>query len=119
MGEPDDRKVVQGVLVLPDALPARPSWVSVSLIDATLADAAARVLATTTFASASVGAHEIPFRLGPLPRRHGRRRWLFDASVTADPAGRLSAGDYVLGRAVEWPARGAPNEIRLMLEKVT
>lgn len=114
-----DRRGVQGVLLLPGRLPTRAWTVSVSLIDATVVDRAAPVLVSTTFAVPDVGIDEIPFHLDPLPARPRRRRWVFTATVTADPSGRLAAGDYLLARSVEWPEGDAPEQIRLALQKVS
>jgi uncharacterized lipoprotein YbaY len=110
---------IDGIVVLPGATAPRALRISVSLVDATMADAPAAVIAETTFEGKASATNEIAFRLGPIPRRPPNRRWLFDASATSDPAGQLRPGDYVLGSSVEWPGEYAPKPVRLMLQKVT
>jgi uncharacterized lipoprotein YbaY len=110
---------LDGFLLLPGPPPAQPGRVHVSLIDATMADAAATVLAETALTQIAPPSGRLPFRLTLPQQRRPGRRWLFDAKFTADPSGVLAEGDYVLARAVEWPPDGGDQPITLELVRVS
>lgn len=109
---------MSGKLILPGPLPATAARVSVALVDATLADAPAAVLSETTFTARAPLAAPITFDLALPPDRPAGRRWLVAATVTADPQGRLARGDYILGRAIEYPESGAAGPMTLSLEHI-
>ncbi|MEW8130898.1 MAG: YbaY family lipoprotein [Candidatus Thiodiazotropha endolucinida] len=109
---------IVGHLVLPGPLASGKAKVSVSLIDATMADQPASVVAKTEFVIENNTDNTIEFVLNAA-RCPTKRRWLFDATVTADEEGRLMPGDFVLTRSIVYvdPVRSA--DIVLDLERVT
>jgi hypothetical protein len=109
---------IRGKLVLAGPLPATSSCATVSLIDATYTDEPATVLARVVLRVASLVSGTIDFCLGALPHRPARRRWLFDAVVTADCDGQLRAGDYVLDYAVEYPEQPDRSPVLLNLKRI-
>jgi Type III secretion system lipoprotein chaperone (YscW) len=112
-------RCICGYLVLPGPSPAETARASVSLIDATSADAAGKVLTETVFILPAPHTGPVPFRLSLPLQRSSARRWLYDASVTADLSGRLAAGDYVLGHTVECLDGHEDQPVQLNLERVT
>lgn len=112
------KRCIRGQLVVPGALPAASSRATVSLIDATHVDAPATVLAKAVIRVASPQSGPIDFYLEGLPDRPAKRRWLFNAAVTADPDGDLSVGDYVLGDAVAYPEQPDSAPVLLNLQRI-
>jgi uncharacterized lipoprotein YbaY len=110
---------IEGDLILPGELPADSARAHVSLIDATYADAASAVLAEADIALDSHVQGPVHFRLALPQEMPANRRWLFDATVTADPSGSLAAGDYVLDHAVEYAEGRDSRHVRLYLVRVT
>ncbi len=111
---------IRGCLVLPDALPGTSSRITVSLVDATHADAPAAVLAQTVLqVEALQSGPIIDFCLDDVPPRPPRRRWLFDATATADRGGQLRTGDYVLAHAVEYTGPPDSTLVRLRLKRIS
>ena len=109
---------IEGDLILPGELPADSARAHVSVVDATYADTAAAVLAEADIVLNSHVQGAVHFRLQLPQEVPANRRWLFDATVTADPSGSLAAGDYVLDRAVEWSEGSDRHHFRLYLVRV-
>lgn len=115
----NDRRFLQGHILLPGPLPGPEAQVSLSLIEAGLADDAARVLTRQSFAISGLVSGPIEFRLEAPREKLPRERWLLDAAVTADATGRLAPGDYVLDHSVEWRDRQSTQPVKLVLKRVT
>jgi uncharacterized lipoprotein YbaY len=112
-------RCIHGRLVLPGGLPAKLSRAAVSLIDASYADASATALAETVLQVTAPLSGPIEFCLGGVPPREPpRRRWVFDATVTADRDGHLAAGDYVLAHTVEYLERPRRGPVSLRMQRV-
>lgn len=112
------RSCIVGHLVLPGPLVSSTAKVSISLIDATMADKPASVIAKTEFQVEKNTENRIGFVL-EAPPRPLKSRWLFDATVTADEKGHLAPGDFVLTRSVAYDDLEPSTRIVLVLQRVT
>ena len=108
---------VHGVIQLPEPCGLREANVTVQVIDASVMDIRAPVLAETCFVLAAHGAREIPFALdAPAHELEGRDLRVV-AEVLARPGGRIAAGDYLTMTSVRFdPRAGRP--LRVPVEKV-
>src|ERR1700741_1725175 len=110
---------IEGDLILPGNPSPGLARAHVSLVDATYTDKAASVLAETDIALEPHMQAPVHFRLELPQEMPANRRWLFDATVTAEPGGALAEGDYILDRAVEWVEKASHDHFRLHLIRVT
>ena len=115
----DERRFLQGYIFLPGSLPGPEAQVNVSLIEAGVADNAATVLVRQSFTVSGPVSRPIEFQLEVPREKLPRERWLLDATVTADAAGRLAPGDYVLDHSVAWHDHLSAQPIKLALKRVT
>ncbi len=114
----DDRNSIVGHLVLPGPLESSTAKVSISLIDASMADKPASIVAKTEFQVKKGTNRKIDFTL-VVPTRTVKSRLLFDATVTADDEGHLAPGDFVLAHSVEYSILEPSARITLVLQRVT
>lgn len=110
---------IVGHLVLPGPLVSVTANVTVSLIDATMADKPASVVAKTEFLVKKKNTENTIGFVLEASARPPESRWLFDATVTADEKGHLAPGDFVLTRSIAYDDRKPSARIVLYLQRVT
>jgi hypothetical protein len=108
---------VHGVVLLPEPCGLREANVAVQIIDASVMDIRAPILAETRFTGAMHGAREIAFVIDTPTHDLEGRDLRVVAEVLADPGGRVAAGDYLTMTSVQFEPH-ADRPLRIPVEKV-
>ena len=110
-----------GVIQLPEPCGLEEANIAVQVIDASVMDISAPVLAETRFALNAHGEIEIPFTLeAPPSRRLDGRDIRIVAEVLASPNGSIAEGDYLTMESVRFESRPSSEHVlEVPVEKVT
>jgi len=107
-----------GVIQLPEPCSLEEANIAVQVIDASVMDVSAPVLAETRFSLNARGEIEIPFTLeAPPSRLHGRDIRII-AEVLASPSGSVAEGDYLTMESVRFESR-SEHLLEVPVEKIT
>jgi hypothetical protein len=110
-----------GVIRLPEPCSLEEANIAVQVIDASIMDVSAPVLAETRFALHARGELKIPFMLeAPLWQSLSGRDIRIVAEVLASPSGSVVAGDYLTMESVRFESRPSSEHVlEVPVEKVT
>jgi hypothetical protein len=106
-----------GVVLLPEPCGLREANVAVQIIDASVMDIRAPILAETRFRRAVHGAREIAFLIDTPAHELEGCDFRVVAEVLADPSGQVAAGDYLTMTSVRFDPY-ADRPLRIPVEKV-
>ena len=111
---------LHGIIQLPEPCGLEEANIAVQVIDASVMDVSAPVLAETRFARHARGEREIPFILeAPPSQRTNGRDIRVVAEVLASPSGSVAAGDYLTMTSVRFEARpSSAHALEVPVEKV-
>jgi len=97
---------VRGIIHLPEPCGLERANVAVQVIDASVMDVSAPVLAETRFALHARGERTIPFTLNRPPRRDLDGRDIrVVAEVLASPGGGVATGDYLTMESIRFDSQ--------------
>jgi uncharacterized lipoprotein YbaY len=112
--------LVRGEIVFRTAPPRAPAAVRVRLLDTSLADAPARVVAQkvlTGLSGPALAAGRIPFALEGSPP-DPRARYTVSAHVDMSGDGKISRGDYINRASIPVLTFGNPSQVSVPVEPV-
>jgi hypothetical protein len=111
-------RTMHGVIQLPEPCGLVEVNVAVQVIDASIMDIEAPVLAETRFTLNAHGERQIPFVLDAPAQTPEGRDIRIVAEVLASPAGSVAAGDYLTMESVRFEAQPVARRLEVPVEKV-